>query len=100
MFLGNSVLILYINFILALSLAHDKEKLLKEVTAMLSFNHPNVMSLIGLCFDGEMPMVLMPFMSNGSVLGYVKQKKRELLFDGEENEEVCIYIIIFYTNTL
>ena len=57
---------------------------------MLSFKHPNVMSLIGVCFDGEMPMILMPFMSNGSVLGYVKQNKRELLFDSEVNEEeVC-----------
>ena len=57
---------------------------------MLSFKHPNVMSLIGVCFDGEMPMILMPFMSNGSVLGYVKQNKGELLFDSEVNEEeVC-----------
>ena len=57
---------------------------------MLSFKHPNVMSLIGVCFDGEMPMILMPYMSNGSVLGYVKQNKRELLFDSEVNEEeVC-----------
>ena len=80
-----------IMLLLALSLAHDKEKLLKEVTAMLSFSHPNVMSLIGMCFDGDLPMVIMPFMSNGSVLGYVKQKARELLFEGRENkeEEVC-----------
>ena len=57
---------------------------------MLSFKHPNVMSLIGVCFDGEMPMILMPYMSNGSVLGYVKQNKRGLLFDSEVNEEeVC-----------
>ena len=74
---------------LALSLAHNKEKLLKEVTVMLSFNHPNVMSLIGMCYDGEMPMILMPYMSNGSVLGYVKRSKRELLFDCEVREEVC-----------
>ena len=57
---------------------------------MLSFNHPNVMSLIGVCFDGEMPMIIMPYMSNGSVLGYVKQNITELLFDSEVNEgEVC-----------
>ena len=54
---------------------------------MLSFKHPNVMSLIGVCFDGEMPLIIMPYMSNGSVLGYVKRK---LLFDREANEvEVC-----------
>ena len=70
-------------YTLALSLARDKEKLLNEVTTMLSFHHPNVMSLIGMCFDGDMPMVIMPYMSNGSVLGYVKQNVCELLIDRE-----------------
>ena len=61
---------------------------------MVSFDHPNVMSLIGVCFDGEMPLIIMPYMSNGSVLGYVKQNVHELLLDSEGNEEeVCIYII-------
>ena len=75
-----------------MSLASDKKKLLKEVTTMLLFDHPNVMSLIGVCFDGEMPLIIMPFMSNGSVLGYVKRNKMKLLFDEEVNEEeVCNY---------
>ena len=74
-------------FILAMSLASDKEKLLKEVTTMVFFDHPNVMSLIGVCFDGDMPLIIMPYMSNGSVLEYVKQK---LLHDRDVNEEkVC-----------
>ena len=78
------------SFISALSITSDKEKLLKEVTTMLSLDHPNVMSLIGVCYAGEMPMIIMPYMSNGSVLGYVKQNKTELLFDSEVNgEEVC-----------
>ena len=76
--------------ILALSLASEKEKLLKEVTTMLSFEHHNVMSLIGVCFDGQMPLIIMPYMSKGSVLGYVKQNKTELLFESVINEEeVC-----------
>ena len=63
---------------------------MKEVTTMLSFKHPNVMSLIGVCFDEDTPVIVMPYMSNGSVLGYVKQKKLELLSDNEVNEkEVC-----------
>ena len=75
-----------------MSLVNDKEKLLKEVTTMLLFDHPNVMSLIGVCFDGEIPMIIMPYMSNGSVLGYVKRNKMKLLFDKEVNEEeVCNY---------
>ena len=51
---------------------------------MLSFSHPNVMSLIGLCYDEEMPLIIMPYMSNGNVLGYVQEKRNEL------QEEVCI----------
>ena len=87
----NQCYILIAFYTLALSLAHDKEKLLNEVTTMLSFSHPNVMSLIGMCFDGDMPMVIMPYMSNGSVLGYVKQNVRELLIHRESevtNEKV------------
>ena len=62
---------------------------------MLSFKHPNVMSLVGVCFDGEMPLIIMPYMSNGSVLGYVKQNQRKLLIDREVNEvEVCNSYVI------
>ena len=57
---------------------------------MLSFKHPNVMSLIGMCFDGEMPLLIMPYMSNGSVLVYVKQNTRELLLDCEVGDEKVI----------
>ena len=45
---------------------------------MLNFDHPNVMSLIGVCIDGEMPLLIMPFMSKGNVLDYIRQNKKEL----------------------
>ena len=45
---------------------------------MLCFDHPNVMSLIGVCIDREMPLLIMPFMSKGSVLEYIRRKKKEL----------------------
>ena len=53
--------------------------MLKELTTMLSFNHPNVMLLIGMCPNRDMPLIIMPFMSNGSVLEYVKRHKDELM---------------------
>ena len=57
---------------------------------MLSFKHRNVMSLIGVCFDEEVPLIVMPYMSNGSLLQYVKQNKEELHFDTNANQEkVC-----------
>ena len=54
---------------------------------MLSFTHPNVMSLIGVCFDEEVPLIIMPYMSNGTVLGYVKQSKEKLYFDNQPNQD-------------
>ena len=45
---------------------------------MLTFSHPNVMQLIGLSFDGEMPLIIMPFMSKGTVLGYVREHRDNL----------------------
>ena len=61
-----------------LSTASDKEKLLKEVAIMLSLKHPNVMSLLAVCFDGEMPLLIMPFMSSGNLLAHVKQNRERL----------------------
>ena len=49
----------------------DMERLAKEVSTMLSFEHTNVMSLVGVCIDGEMPLLIMPFMSKGSILDFV-----------------------------
>ena len=50
------------------------------------------MTLIGMCIDGEMPLIIMPYMSHGSVLGYVKQNKEELHFpiDQKVNQEEVI----------
>ena len=58
----------------------NRKRLLKEVSLMISFNHPNVMSLIGMCFDGEVPLLILPFMSGGSVLDYVTQNRGNLHF--------------------
>ena len=54
---------------------------------MLPLNHPNVMSLIGLCFDGEVPLVIMPYMSDGSVLDYVQENRETLFFTDHPLDE-------------
>ena len=61
---------------------------------MLSFKHSNVMSLIGVCIDGEMPLLIMPFMAKGSVLEYVRSNKDGLLFldDNCNADEVRVQI--------
>ena len=66
-------------FRIALCSACDAERLVKEVSTMLSFEHTNVMSLVGVCLNGDIPLLIMPFMSNGSVLEFVKHHREELL---------------------
>ena len=56
----------------------DKERLLKEVSFMITFSHPNVMPLIGLSFDGERPLIIMPFMSKGNILEFVREQREKL----------------------
>ena len=54
---------------------------------MRSFNHPNVMSLMGVCLDaGPAPFIVLPFMSGGDLLSYVKQRRSFLVveYDGED----------------
>ena len=68
---------------------------------MLSFSHPNVMSLIGVCFDDKMPLIIMPYMSNGTVLRFVKEKRKELHLDKQAKlEEVCNNLIRVSFNRL
>ena len=89
-----------------LSSESDKLKLLKEVSLMLSFKHPNLMSLIGLCFDGDVPLVIMPFMSGGSVLDYVRQNRDNLYLTAVSSQEkvmctqvgVCVVYVFGYVH--
>ena len=64
----------------------DINDLMTESEKMMWFNHPNVMSLIGVCIDvGEAPYVVMPFMINGSLLAYLK-KNRSHFTSTDESE--------------
>ena len=71
----------------ALFSSGDLERLTKEISTMLSFQHPNVMSLVGVCLDGEMPLLIMPFMPNGNILECVRHHKQELLLTSEATDE-------------
>ena len=72
-----------------------KERLLKEVSLMLTFSHPNVMPIIGLSFDEEMPLIIMPFMSNGTVLSYVRENRKTLfILETSHKIEVSSHVIL------
>ena len=56
------------------------DDLLKECTKMQEFDHPNVLRLLGVCLDGgPAPYIIMPFMSNGSLLSHLKENRDTLL---------------------
>ena len=89
-------MIVFILFHSALLSVTDRERLLKEVSIMLSFSHPNLMPLTGLSLDGEMPLLIMPFMKNGSVLEYVKQHREKMYFLENTNDlEVRIIMLLY-----
>ena len=46
---------------------------------MKDFHHPHVMPLIGVCLDaGPGVAMVMPYMTNGSVLDYVKKERANI----------------------
>ena len=59
--------------------------LLKECTRMSTLDHPNVLTLIGVCLDGgPAPYIVMPFMFNGSLLSHLKKERSNLVIPPDQ----------------
>jgi len=53
----------------------DVNAFLDEAMIMKDFDHINVLSLIGISVaQGEFPLVILPFMANGDLLSYIRNK--------------------------
>ena len=48
------------------------EDFLQEATILMKFNHPNVLTLIGVSIHNNKPCVILPLMSNGDLKNYLK----------------------------
>ena len=71
--------------------SHAKD-ILNESAKMMSFDHPHVLGLIGICVDaGPAPYLVMPFMANGSLLAYLRSNRQSLVFPQNEDEENVRY---------
>ena len=57
---------------------------------MQEFDHPRVMSLVGVCLESGVGIV-MPYMANGSVLNYLRREKSTLLLVDEAKLETVGY---------
>ena len=65
--------------------------MMAESVKMKHFNHPNVISLMGVCVDaGPAPYIVMPFMANGSLLSFLKKNRSELMLPVTiDEDDVC-----------
>ena len=44
---------------------------------MLDFDHPNILKLLGVCFETEnnVPIILLPYMANGDLKSFLLKKR-------------------------
>ena len=62
--------------------------LLEESVKMKEFDHPNVLTLFGVCVDaGPAPYIVMPYMAKGSLLTYLRKERHRILVDEKDDEE-------------
>ena len=73
----------------------DIENLSQEIEKMQYFEHPNVMSLIGVCLAPSKqgtssggPCIVMPFMVKGSLLDQLRKESDEFCVASEEERNV------------
>ena len=60
---------------------------------MMSFNNLNVLPLIGVCLDlGPVPYIIMPFMSRGSLLSYLKKERPNLTVADTSEEDIILNV--------
>ena len=55
---------------------------------MARFDHPNVMKLLGVTISGNKTFIIMPFMSQGSLLSYLRKRRAELTIDNADTTEM------------
>ena len=62
---------------------------------MKEFDHPNVLNVLGVGFDGDngLPFIVLPFMVNGDLKTYLKSKRKN---DATAVclSEVCSYVAV------
>lgn len=55
----------------------EKVAFLEEATIMNDFDHKNVLSLIAVVLENDIPYVVLPLMENGDLRGYVADENRQ-----------------------
>ena len=68
---------------------------------MSRFKHIHVMELIGVCLDGRFaPLIIMPYMANGSLLKYMQRERDHFVLIGEHNIDEVIVTSFFTKHSI
>ena len=89
----------YINLMTSLGLfsSSDLKSLVEESLVMVHLKHPNVMKLIGVCIDQQdTPYIVMPYMSLGSLLSYLRKNKEELMINSNEGNYERVKVLFVF----
>ena len=77
--------------------------MVNEIIKMQEFDHPHVLSLIGVCLDtGPGVSMVMPYMTNGSLLEYLKKERSnmEIMEDDPEKVTSKFHRLYMYYSTI
>ena len=74
------------------------DNFVEECVKLSKLKHPNVMEIVGVCLDGgAVPFLVMPFMSNGNLLKYLKNNKKTFVLPVNNSPDKLVGLVIYYT---
>ena len=67
------------------------DNFLEECAKLSQLQHPHVMEIVGVCLDRDsIPFLVMPFMSNGNLLQYLKTNRKKLVLPKNRNQDELV----------
>ncbi len=65
---------------------YEIEKFIAESEIMLNLDHPNILNLMGMCFNmtDNLPAIVLPYMDNGDLRKFLLTKRGQMC-DSKDN---------------
>ena len=74
------------------------DNFVEECVKLSKLKHPNIMEIVGVCLDGgAVPFLVMPFMSNGNLLKYLKNNKKTFVLPVNNSPDKLVSLVIYFT---
>jgi serine/threonine protein kinase len=76
---SNGEITVAIKTILKVNSIEEVEEFVSESAVMLDFDHPNVLKLLGVCFDtdDQLPVIILPYMANGDLKSFLRNQRNQ-----------------------